>query len=61
MFSATEKPENAPAYCARSGGRKSLAIASSAMTTKAPIATLMPRLPKKLQNVMAVTEVLALS
>ena len=38
MFSATEKPENAPAYCARSGGGKSLATASSAMRTKTPIA-----------------------
>ena len=30
-------PKNAPAYCARSGGGKSLATASSAMRTKAPI------------------------
>src|SRR6516165_4850981 len=33
IFSATEKPENAPNYCARSGGGKSLATASSAMKT----------------------------
>jgi hypothetical protein len=32
------KAENAPAYCARSGGGKSLATASSAMKTKTPIA-----------------------
>ena len=39
QFSATEKPENAPAYCGRSGSGKSLATASSAMKTKTPIAT----------------------
>ena len=46
MFSATEKPENAPAYCARSGGGKSLATASSAMKTKTPIAKVIDHVRK---------------